>query len=62
VVKHVDTVELCIIAAAALAAATDAVLVANHPQEHSAHVVTALDRLHVKSLGRRKSLEAGISR
>jgi len=41
VVKHVDEVEVRIVAAAVLAAAADAVLVAHHLPKLGAHLVTA---------------------
>jgi hypothetical protein len=59
VVKHVDAVELREVAAAVLAAAADAVLVAQHLLRTGAHLVTALARPHVKNLARKFSLEAG---
>ena len=62
VVKHVDTAELRIVFAAVLAAAADAVLVAQHLLKIGAHLVTALARLNVRNLARRSSLEAGSTR
>jgi len=50
VVKHVDALELNVVVAAALAVAADAVLVAQHLLKLGAHLVTALTRLHVRSL------------
>jgi hypothetical protein len=50
VVKHVDALELRVVVAAALAVAADAVLVAQHLLKLGAHLVTALTRLHVRSL------------
>jgi hypothetical protein len=57
VVKHVDAVELRVVAAAVLAVAADAVLVA-HLLKLGAHMATALARLHVQNLARISSLEA----
>jgi hypothetical protein len=50
VVKHVDAAELCVVKAAALAVAADAVLVAHHLPKFCTHLVTALARLHVHNL------------
>jgi hypothetical protein len=58
VVKHVDAVELRVIAAAILAVAADAVLFAQHLLKLGAHLATALVRLHVHNFTRRCSLEA----
>jgi hypothetical protein len=55
VVKHVDAVELRVVAA-------DAVLVAQHLSKLGAHLITSLARLHVQNLARRSSLEAGSTR
>jgi hypothetical protein len=62
VVKHVDAVELRVVAAEVLAVAADAVLVAKHLLKLAAHLATALARLHVHSHERRSSLEAGRTR
>jgi hypothetical protein len=62
VVKHVDAVELCIVAAAVLAVAADAALVAHHISKLCAHLVTALARLNVHDLARRRFLKAGSAR
>ena len=62
VVKHVDAVELCIVAAAVLAVAADAFLVAHHSPILGAHLVTALARLNVHNLARRRCLKAGSTR
>jgi hypothetical protein len=59
VVKHVDAVELRVVAAAVLAAAADALFVSHHLPKVGANLVTALARLHVRSLTQRSSLEAG---
>jgi hypothetical protein len=62
VVKHADTAELRVVVAALLAIAADAVLVSHHLLGLGAHLVTALARLHVRKLARRRSLEAGEQR
>jgi hypothetical protein len=62
VVKQVDAVELRVVAAAVLAAAADTSLVAKHLLEISAHLVTALARLHVHNLARNCIVEAGSMR
>jgi hypothetical protein len=63
VVKHVDALELRVaVVAAVLAVATDSVLIAQHPLKLSAHLVTALARLHVYNLERSSRLEAGSKR
>ena len=49
-------------AAAILAVAADAMPVAQHLLNLGAHLVTVLGRLHVHSLTRRSSLEAGSKR
>ena len=48
-----------VVVAEVLAAAADAVLVAHHLQNLDARLATALTRLHVHNLTRRRSLEAG---
>ena len=58
-VKHVDAVELRVVAAAVLVVAADAVLLAKHVLKLGASLVTALARLHVRNLARRSSLETG---
>jgi hypothetical protein len=60
--KNVDAVELRGVVAAVLAAAAEAMLVAQHLLKLGAHLVTALARLHVHNLTRRSSLEAGRKR
>jgi hypothetical protein len=50
---------LRVVVAAVLAVAADATLVAQHLLKLSAHLVIALDRLHVHDLARRSCLEAG---
>jgi hypothetical protein len=52
-VKHVDAAELRIIISAVLAAAADAVLVAQNLLKISAHMATALASLNVNSLAQR---------
>jgi hypothetical protein len=47
---------------AILAAAADAMLVAQHLLKLVAHLVTSLARLHVRSPTRRSSLDAGSTR
>jgi hypothetical protein len=47
VVKHVHAVELRVVAAAELSAATDAVLVEQNLLKLGAHLVTALAGIHV---------------
>jgi hypothetical protein len=58
----INAVELRVIVAAVLAAAADAVLVAQHLLKLGAHLVTALARLQVYNLVQRSSLEAGSKR
>jgi hypothetical protein len=62
VVENVDVVELRVVVAAVLAAAADAVLVAQHLLKFGAHLATALTRLHVHNFARRSSLQAGSTR
>jgi hypothetical protein len=62
VAKHVDAVELRVIAAALLAVAADAVLVAHHLPKFCAHLVAVLARLNVHNLARRSNLEVGSTR
>ena len=62
VVKHVDAVELRVVAAEVLTVAADAVLVAQYLLKLGASLVTSLARLHVHNLARRSSLEAGSTR
>ena len=50
VVKHVDEVELRVVAAAVLAVAPDAVLVAQHLLNCGAHMVTAPARQYMNKL------------
>jgi hypothetical protein len=62
VVEHVDDVEMRVVVAKVLAAAANAVLVAQHLLKLVAHLVTALARLHVHNATRRSSLEMGSTR
>jgi hypothetical protein len=59
VAKHVNEVELRVVAAGVLAVAADAVLVAHHLVKISAHLTTALARLHVHNFAQRSRLKAG---
>jgi hypothetical protein len=52
----------CVVVAAVLAVAADAVLVAHLLLKLGAHLVTALACLHVRDLVQRSSLEAGSTR
>ena len=61
VVEHVDDVEMRVVVKV-LAAAANAVLVAQDLLKFGAHLVTALARLHVHNLTRRSSLEVGSTR
>jgi hypothetical protein len=61
-VKHVVVAELHIVVATVLAVAADAVLVAHHLPKLSAHLVTALARLHVRILAQKSSSKAGSTR
>jgi hypothetical protein len=51
-----------VVVAKVLAAAADAVLVAQHLLKLGAHLANALARLHVHNLKRRSSLEVGSTR
>jgi hypothetical protein len=62
VINYVDAVELRVVIAAVLAIAAGAVLVAHHLPKLGVHLVTALARLHVHYLARKKSLKAGSMR
>jgi hypothetical protein len=62
VVEHVYDVEMRVAVAKVLAAAANAVLVAQHLLKLGAHLFTALARLHVHNVTRRSSLEVGSSR
>jgi hypothetical protein len=59
VVKRVDAAELGIVIAVVLAAAAEAVLVAHRLSTPGAHLATALARLHVHSLARKKRSRGG---
>jgi hypothetical protein len=60
--KHIDTVELRVVAAAVLAVTVDAVLVAQHLSKLGAHLVTALASLHVKKSRAKKPHGGGGTR
>jgi hypothetical protein len=62
VVEHVDDVEMRVVVAKVLAAATNAVLAAGNLLKLGAHLVTALGRLHANNFTRRSSLEVGSTR
>jgi hypothetical protein len=62
VVEHVDDVEMRVVVAKVLAAATDAVLVAQHLLKLGVHLTTALAHLQLQNLARRSSLEVGSTR
>jgi hypothetical protein len=62
VVKHVDVAEVRMDIAKVLAAAANAVLVAQNLLKLGAHLVTALARLHVRNLTRRSGSEVGRTR
>ena len=62
VAKHADAVELRVVVEAVLAVAADAVLATHNLPKLNAYLVTALARLHVLNLARRRSLEAGSTR
>ena len=62
VVEHVDDVEMRVVVAKVLAAAANAVLVAQHLLKLGAHLTTALARLQVYNLSRKSSLEVGSAR
>ena len=58
-VKHVDAVELRVVVAEVLAVAADAVLVAKKLLKLSAHLVSALARLHVRNCSHAKKQPGG---
>jgi hypothetical protein len=62
VVEYVGDVEMRIVVAKLLAAAANAVLVAQHLLNLGAHLTTALPRLQVHNLSRTSSLEVGSTR
>jgi hypothetical protein len=57
--EHADDFEMRVAVAKVLAAAANAVLVAQNLLKLGAHLATALARLHVHNLTRRSSLEVG---
>ena len=59
VVEHVNGVEMRVVVAKVLAAAANAVLVAQHLLKLGAHLTTALARLKVYNLARKKQLGGG---
>jgi hypothetical protein len=61
VVEHVDDVEMRVVVKV-LAAAANAVLVAQDLLKFGAHLATALARLHVQNFTRRSSSEVGSKR
>ena len=60
--KLVDAAELRVVVAAVLAVAGNSLLVTYFLSKLGAHFVTALARLHVQNLMRRRSLVAGSTR
>jgi hypothetical protein len=62
VVELVDDVEMRVVVAKVLAAAANAVLVAQHHLKLGAHLTTALARLQMYNLARKSSLEVGSTR
>jgi hypothetical protein len=62
VAEHVDDFEMRVVVAKVLAAAANAVLVAQHLLKLGANLVTALALLHVHNTTRRSSLEVGSTR
>ena len=61
-VEHVGDVEMRVVVAKVLAAAANSLLVAQHLLKLGAHLTTALARLQVYNLARKRSLEAGSTR
>ena len=61
-VEHVDDFEMRVVVAKVLAAAANAVLVAQHLLQLGTHLTTALARLQVRNLARKSSLEVGSTR
>jgi hypothetical protein len=57
VVEHVDNAEMRVVVAKVIAAAANAVLVAQNLLKLGAHLTTALARLQVYNLARKSSLE-----
>jgi hypothetical protein len=62
VVEHVDDFEMRVVVTKVLAAAANAVLVAQRLLKLSAHLTTSLARLQVYNLARRSSIEVGSTR
>jgi len=62
VVENVNDVEMRVVVAKVLAAAANAVLVAQHHFQLGTHLTTALARLQVYNLARKSSLEVGSTR
>jgi hypothetical protein len=62
VVENVNDVEMRVVAVKVLAAAANAVLVAQHHFQLGTHLTTALARLQVYNLARKSSLEVGSTR
>ena len=61
-VESVNDVEMRVVVAKVLAAATNAVVVAQHHFQLGAHLTTALARLQVYNLARKSSSEVGSTR
>jgi hypothetical protein len=59
VVEQFDDVEMRVVVAKVLAAAANSVLVAQHLLKFDAHLTTALARLQVYNLARKKQLGGG---
>jgi hypothetical protein len=59
VVEHVDDVEMRVVVAKVLAAAANAVFVVQHLLKLGAYLTTALARLQVYNLARKKQLRGG---
>jgi hypothetical protein len=62
VVEHVDGVEIRVVVAEVRTVAANAVLDAQHLLKLGARLTTALARLQMHNLARRRSLEVGITR
>jgi hypothetical protein len=62
VVENVNDFEMRVVVAKVLAAATNAVLVAQHHFQLGAHLTAALAHLQVYNLARKSSLEVGSTR
>ena len=61
-VENVNDVEIRVVVAKVLAAAANAVLVAQYHFQLGTHLTTALARLQVSNLARKSSLEVGSTR